>query len=175
MDIKVRNQRPVDYVAALQAAKEASDDRQGKGPLLSDDTIRSDILSVEGPDIEKNKIIIESQEREIIQSGLMSSKIGEQINIKLAKTGVPNVTPEMLAKADPALIAAIKGGQGAAVGAGGTDPSLLGDLAAQTGLGTAPEQGPAGLPPGPAVGASEPNNRMGEAVQGVIQTGAPSV
>lgn len=177
MDVKVRNQRPVDYIAALRAAREASDDRGGKGPLLSDDTIRQDILSIEGPDIEYNKIIIESQKREIISNGMLSAKIGEKINIKLATTGIPSVSPEMLSKADPALIAAIKGGQGAAAQQGGTDPALLAGVAEQSGLG-GPQGGPAGgmgLPPGPATGDPEEMNRLGEAVQGAMQTGASSI
>lgn len=180
IDCKVRDQRPVDYIAALRAAREASDDRGGKGPLLSDDTIRQNILSIEGPDIEYNKIIIESQKREIVANGTLSAKIGEKINIKLATTGIPSVTPEMINKADPSLVAAIKGGQSAAAAQGGTDPALLGAVAAQTGVGapdvaaTAPLPG-VGLPPGPASGNPEMGNRVGEAVAGAQNTGTASM
>lgn len=167
MDAQVRKPRPMDYIAALRAAKEASDDRQGKGPLLSDDTIRSDILAVQGPDIELQKIEIESQKREIIASGVLSAKIGERINVKLAKSGMPNVSPEQIQKADPSLIAAIQQGQGPAATMGGTSPQLLGDVAQQA--------GGAGLPPGPMPGDPEEQNRLGEAVGGLVATGTSSI
>lgn len=164
MDAQVRKPRPMDYIAALRAAKEASDDRQGKGPLLSDDTIRQDILNVQGPDIEVQKIEIEAQKREIAASGVLSAKIGERINIKLAKNGIPSVSPEMIQKADPALVASIQQLQPVAAGMGGTSPKLLGDVA-----------GAAGLPPGPMPGDPEENNRLGEAVNGLVATGTSSI
>ncbi len=169
LDAQVRKQRPVDYITALRAAAEASDDRNGKGPLLSDDTIRTSILAIEGPDIEVQKIEIESQKREIIASGILSAKIGDMINVKLAKNGVPSVSPEMMGKADPALVQAIQSGQGPAAAMGGTSPALLGQVASQQGVGGA------GLPPGPSVGDPEEQNRLGEAIQGAMATGSPSI
>lgn len=161
---QVRKQRPVDYIAALRAFREATDDRGGKGPALSDDTAREELLSISGPDIEYNKILIESQKRELIANGFITDKVGEQANVKLAKTGTPNISPEVLQKADPQLLAAIQQIQPAAAEQGGTDPSLLAG-AAET----------VGLPPGPLPGDAEQNNRLGEAVQGTINTGAPSI
>lgn len=167
LDVQVRKQRPIDYVAALAAAKQASDDREGKGPLLSDDTIATDILSIQAPDIEKKKIIIESQKREIINSGVLSSLISERTNIKVAKSGIPNVNPAMMQKADPQLLAAIQQGAPGTTQTGGLSPQLLGD--------NATAMGSAGLPPGPVAGNPELANRVGEAAQGAIQTGAPSI
>ncbi len=173
LDAQVRKPRPMDYMSAIQAGLQASDDRGGKGPFLSDDTIRQEILGVEAPDIEKEKILIESQEREVIASGILSSKIGERINVKLAKQGTPQVSPEMLQQADPALLAAIQNGQGPAAGMGGTAPDLLGGIAQQTGN-AGPPAGGTGTP-GPAVGSPEMANRVGEAIQGAVQTGTPSL
>lgn len=176
MDAQVRKPRPMDYLAALQAAQQASDDRGGKGPLLSDDSIRQDILNIEAPDIEKDKILIESQEREIVASGVLSAKIGERINIKLAKNGTPQVSPEMIQQADPSLLAAIQSGQGPAAAMGGTSPELLGQVATTTGSAGPPAQGAqGGQAPGPAVGNPEPMNRLGEAMQGLQMTGTPSI
>lgn len=169
LDAQVRKQRPVDYITALRAATEATDDRNGKGPLLSDDTVRTSILAIEGPDIELQKIQIESQKREVIASGILSAKIGDMINVKLAKNGVPSVSPEMMGKADPSLVAAIKSGQGPAAALGGTSPQLLGQVASQTGVGGA------GLPPGPAAGDPEEQNRLGEAISGAMATGTASI
>lgn len=166
LDVQVRKQRPVDYIAALRAAREASDDRQGKGPLLSDDTIRAEILSIQAPDMEYKKTIIESQKREIINNGVLSSQIGDAINIKLAKLGTPNISPEVLSQADPSLVAAIQQGSEGTAQAGGLDPKLLGQMAQAPG---------AGLPPGPLPGDPEEQNRLGEAVAGAIQTGSASI
>lgn len=162
-DARVRAQRPVDFIGALRAAREASDDREGKGPLYSDQTIRSDILSMDAPDVEYNKILIEAMKREMINNGTIAAKIGERVNMKLAQQGVPEMTPEMLQKVDPALAATLAQGQEAMAQGGGTDPSLIAGLAEQGGL---------GLPPGPAPGNPEPFNRMGEAVEMNMETGA---
>lgn len=161
---QVRKQRPVDYIAALRAFREATDDRGGKGPALSDDTAREELLSISGPDIEYNKILIESQKRELIANGFITDKVGEQANVKLAKTGTPNISPEILQKADPQLLAAIQQIQPAAAQQGGTDPKLLADTAETV-----------GLPPGPVPGDAEMGNRVGEAIQGNINTGAASI
>jgi hypothetical protein len=161
---QVRKQRPIDYIAALRAFREATDDRGGKGPALSDETGREELLGMSAPDIEYKKILIESQKRELIANGFISDKIGDQANVKLAKHGTPEISPEILAKADPALLAAIQQIQPAAAEQGGTDPKLLGDMAGQV-----------GLPPGPLPGDAEMGNRVGEAIEGNMMTGAPSI
>ena len=89
MDAQVRRPRPVDFAANVRAAREASDEREGKGPLLSDDSIRSDILSLTAPDVEEHKVNVERQRRKIWESGIMDVKILEALNIKLATQGVP--------------------------------------------------------------------------------------
>lgn len=158
VDAQVRKPSPIDYLTSLRAAREASDDRNGKGPLLSDDTIHEKIMGTTNWDVEHKKIIVESQQREIINSGVLSAQIGQRINIKLAKLGIPDISPEMLAKADPQLLSMLSSGaNGQAAAAGGIDPSLMARN---------------GLPPGPAAGNPEPMNRLGEAVVGNMQTGA---
>ena len=158
---QVRKQGPLDMLSALRAFQMATDDRAGKGPALSDETGREELLGITAPDVEYMKILIESQKREMVDKGFISDKVGDQANVKLAKTGVPEVSPELLAKADPALLAAIQQIQPAAAQQGGTDPKLLSGVAEQ-----------AGLPPGPIPGDSEMTNRLGEGMEGNIQTGA---
>ena len=89
MDAQVRRPRPVDFSANIRAAREASDERQGKGPIMSDDSIRADLLSMPAPDIEKHKIDVERAMRRIWDSGVLDAKILEALNIKLATQGVP--------------------------------------------------------------------------------------
>ena len=95
LDAQVRRPRPVDFAASIRAAREASDERQGKGPLLSDDTIRQDLLNNQAPNIENHKILVESQKRKLVASGVLDMKIAEALNLKLLAetTGAPEGTP----------------------------------------------------------------------------------
>lgn len=170
MDAQVQKPSPMDFLSSLRAAREASDDRGGKGPLMSDDTIHEKILGTQHFDIEKKKILVESQKREVINSGVLSAKIGERINVKLAQDTAPDISPEMMQQVDPQLLAAIKGGGAdAAASQGGIDPNILAGAAEQGG---GAEGGGVGLPPGPVEGEPAPENRLGEAIQGNLRTGA---
>lgn len=161
---QVRKQGPMDILAALRGFAMATDDRGGKGPAFSDETAKEQFLSITAPDVENKKILIEAMKREIVASGVLPDKIGDQINIKLAKLGTPEISPEQMAKADPALLAAIQQMAPGTEGQGGLSPSLM--AGAVSG---------AGLPPGPMSGDPGMNNRMGEAEAGMIQTGASSI
>lgn len=161
---QVRKQGPMDMLAALRAFQMATDDRGGKGPALSDETAREELLGITAPDVEYFKILIESQKREMIANGFITDKVGDQANVKLAKQGIPEVSPELLQKADPALLAALQQIQPAAEAQGGTDPKLLAGMAEE-----------AGLPPGPVPGDPGLNNRVGEGLEGAIATGASIV
>lgn len=161
---QVRKQGPLDLIASLRAFMMATDDRNGKGPAYSDETAREELLGQNAPDVEYKKILIESQKRELVAKGFISDKVGDQANVKLAKQGTPEISPELLAKADPALIAAIQQIQPAAEQQGGTDPALLSGVA-----------GLKGLPPGPVEGDAMLTNRVGEAELGNMQTGASAI
>ena len=89
MDAQIRPPRPVDFMASIRAAREASDDRGGKGPLLSDDTIRQDILNVQAPDSEEHKILVETEKSKMIASGIITQKAMEALNLKLVANQVP--------------------------------------------------------------------------------------
>lgn len=89
MDAMVRPPRPVDYMASIRAAIEASSSREGKGPLLSDDTIRQDLLNVQAPDIEERKILVEGEKSKLVASGVIGQKIMEALNLKLVANQVP--------------------------------------------------------------------------------------
>ena len=166
LDIKVRKPKPIDIMSSIRAAREASDDRGGKGPLLSDDTIREQLMAVDAPDLEEKKIRIQQEKQKLLDTNVISNKIGEAINIKLARQGIPEVSPEMLGKIDPALLGALQqqvsGGQ---VPPGGIDPRLLSQLATTQNM-QAPQGG--GLPHsgGMAPGDSQLQNRVGEAIAG---------
>lgn len=164
---QVRKQGPLDYLSALRAFAMATDDRGGKGPAMSDETGREEILAMLSPDLEYMKILVESQKRELIANGFITDKVGDAANVKLAKQGTPNISPEIMAKADPALLAAIQQIQPAAAKQGGTDPELLANVAEAGGPGM-------GIP-GPVPGDSEMINRVGELEQGAALTGASAI
>jgi len=106
IDAQVRRPRPVDFAANMRAAREATDDRGGKGALLSDDTVRSDILNLSAPDQEEHKIRVERQRLKIWESGVIDAKIIEALNIKLATQSVPTNTDP--SNASPAALEAAR-------------------------------------------------------------------
>ena len=135
LDARVRKPRPIDFTASLRAAREASDDRQGKGPLLSDLTILSELLGRESPDEESMLVKIQNQKNKLWNSGVIDEKIQVSLNLKLATNGVPTVGPETMSKVDPALSQAA-GEQMQnpnAQAAGGIDPELANNLNMRSG------------------------------------------
>lgn len=177
LDAQVTKPSPMDYMTALRAFQMATASNNGQPPAMSYDTARAELLAMLAPDDEKFKILIEAQENEIIESGVLSSKIGDMVNIKLAKNGVPEVSPEMMSKADPSLVASIQASAPQAAAGGGLDPRMLGAAAATNGIPAngPPAAAPTGggtLPPGPLPGNPEPMNRIGEAAGMNAQTGA---
>ena len=101
LDAQVRKPRPVDFAASIRAAREASDERQGKGPLLSDDSIRQDLLSIQAPDIEAHKILVETQKRKLLASGVLDQEIAQKLNLLLVAQSTP--TPAAGGNVPPAL------------------------------------------------------------------------
>ena len=157
MDAQVRKPRPVDFAASVRAAREASDERQGKGPLMSDDTIRGEILNLTAPDQEEHKIRVERQTLKIWESGIMDAKIMEALNIKLATQDVPDDGGET----PPALHAAT---QNLA-----TPPA--GNGASPNGV-TQPAPSTAPMSPGQPIGQSQPEANAGKEIAGAIFGGA---
>ena len=160
LDAQVRRPRPVDFAASIRAAREASDERQGKGPILSDDTIRSDILSITAPDIEEHKIRVERQELKIWESGIIDIKVMEALNIKLATAGVP--TDVNAANAAPAA-------QEAASQLIGEQPPS-GNGASPNGV-PQPQPSATPLPSGQPVGQSQPEANAGLEIANALSTG----
>ena len=148
MDASVRKPRPVDLAASLRAAREASDERQGKGPLLSDDTIRETMLSIQGPDEEFAKIVLEREKNNLLNSGLLASKIAEALNLKLAEEAPPVGENAV----DPALLEAMQGVNATqAPQVGGVSPEIAGR---------------AGIPTGVSAGQSQPEANAGTEIAG---------
>ena len=155
LDAVVRAQRPVDTVASIRAAREATDERGGKGPLLSDDTARSLYMGVDEPDTEELKILIEKTKLQAIEAGLVLDKVRENLNLQLAKSGVPSANAQVVQGSDPALLAAVQGTTQQAAGAGGVNPHTL--------MQTQQTAGGAGLQPGMPTGQSQPEANAGTA------------
>lgn len=152
-DALVRKPRPVDFAAALRSAREASDERQGKGPLLSDDTIRESILNINSPDEEKLKILIEKQKNSLVESGVLSERIAEALNLKLAQEGTPDISPEVASSADPAVLQAMDNlKRNAAAVQAGVSPQI------------AEQAGGVPLATGQPVGQSQPEQAVGQEI-----------
>lgn len=155
LDASVRAPRPVDFLAGLRASREASDDRGGKGPLLSDDTIREEILARDEPDEEYKKILIEKAKTDVIASGVIAQRVGDALNIRLAQNAGPELPPNAAANVDPALLQAIQAVVGQSVGRGGVNPQTLNQTTAS---------GNGILTPGGVPTDSQPEQRLGEDV-----------
>ena len=156
-EARVRKPRPVDFIAAIRAAIDASSEREGKGPLLSDDTILSDILAREAPDIEYKKKLMERGKIKILESGLLEKRVGDALNIKMAQESAPQIDPNMVPGVDPALIQAIQMIVQQSLGQGGINPATLNATVVN------PNQSP-GMRPGPVATDPQPENRIGEEV-----------
>ena len=107
LSAQVRKPRPIDFAAAARTGREVTDERGGKGPLLSDDTAREEILGITQPDIEKRKILVETEQRKLLESGVISLEIQKKLAILLAQESQPEVDASDASAADPALTSAI--------------------------------------------------------------------
>lgn len=158
LDARVRKPRPVDFIAAVRAARDASDERQGKGPLLSTQTIRQEILARESPDEEDSLVRIEAAKNKIIASGILDSMIMEQLNLKLAAQG-PQPTQQQMSQASPYAMGAVQQVAGnEAVQGGGIHPDTLAAASQRLNM-------PDG---GMAPTDSQPEARLGEMVAGAM-------
>jgi hypothetical protein len=138
LDAQVRRPRPVDLAASIRAAREASDERQGKGPLLSDDTIRQSFLNITAPDVEKHKIHVEQQQNRLIQSGFLDAKIAQALNMMLAVENVPQVgNPQ---DASPAALEATRQLAGGGSPSPQPNPNAAGPSGVSTGMPTGQDQ-----------------------------------
>lgn len=158
LDARVRKTRPVDFIAAMRTALDASVEREGKGPLLSDDTIREELLGRDSPDIEERKILFQTEKTRIVNSGVIDRAIIEQLNLKLAQASNIQPNQEELANADPALQQAV----GMVAGQnppGGINPATL----SQNGMGRRKT--------GTFTGDAQPEARLGEEVAGAANAG----
>ncbi len=151
LSASVRKPRPVDFAAAMRTAADASSEREGKGPLMDDDTIRESILNMTAPDEIRFKVLLQKEQNKLIESGVLSDKIAEAMNLKLAQKNVPEMTPEMLASADPAVLQALQGiTRNQAAVAGGVSPQVA--------------EGSAGRTTGMPTGQSQPEANAGQEI-----------
>ena len=158
LDARVRKPRPVDFIASVRAGRDASDERQGKGPLLSTQTIRQEILARESPDEEDALVRIEAAKNKIIASGILDQKIMERLNL-LMVSQTPQPTAGQTASANPAALGAVQQvAAGQAAGAGGVNPDTLSDVADNLNI---PD---GGMTPTD----SQPEARLGEMVAGAM-------
>lgn len=125
---KVRGVSPLSTVANLRAVLEATAPRpEGLGPLYDDQTAMEKFLGEEAPDEILAKRDIQRERNGLIQSGVLSKMIGQKLNMMMVEDGVPSVSPEMAAGADPALLQSLQGmnADGTTEQMGGVDPRLL--------------------------------------------------
>jgi len=107
MSAQVRKPRPIDFAAATRTARDITDERGGKGPLMSDGTAREEILGITAPDVELRKINVESQTRQALESGVVAQEIQRRVAMLLAVEGAPEVNANTASSADPSLNEAI--------------------------------------------------------------------
>jgi hypothetical protein len=153
---RVRKQRPIDLVAAVRTAKDASDERQGKGPLFSTWTNRTEVLGMSPEDALAEAALVEEEaaKNRLIASGAIDQQIQISMNLKLQQVQPEDQNPEkQAAGATPATAQALQalGQSTQAQGAGGIHPGVL-DAAANN--------NPSG---GMVAQDSEPEARVGEA------------
>lgn len=160
LDATVRKPRPIDYSVAVRAAIDASQDRHGPGtPLLPDERIWEKILGEEDPDLIAKQIIIQNEKQKLIESGALSQKVIERLNLKLLDNSKPEVSADMAGQVDPALLASIRdiNNSGAPAATGGVSGQVLESLHAggmqagvqQAGVGAPPPPSPANIMPMP--------------------------
>jgi len=182
LDAIVKRPRPIDYVANIRAAIDASADRHGPGtPLLDDDTIRERLLGEQAPDRIAQKILIQNERQKLLDSGALTEIIKQQMQLDLQKDDQRQITPDQAGAADPALLrtlaqqtsfsdqaaqnggmppnnmlALMKGAQQAGV------PFLPGPgQGQQSPIGNVPMEQPAGPPPSQGMGPNSPRLGMG--------------
>lgn len=124
LDAQVVRPRPIDKVAALRAALDATTDRGDKGPLLSDDTVRDEFLIVEDAQLENRKIKVEGAMNKAYASGVLNDKILAKLNLLMARGMAPAGAPNM-ANADPALVDSLGLIAGESAQMGGIDPGVV--------------------------------------------------
>lgn len=107
IDAQVRKPRPVDMSAAFRVAMQASDDRNGKGALIPDEQIKSEILGRQDIRGEEKLILIESMKRGLLIEGVIGQRVTELVGLKLLKANTPELDPNSLGDADAALTDAI--------------------------------------------------------------------
>ena len=164
MDARVRKTRPVDYIAAVRTANDATMERPGRGPLLSDDTVREEILAVESPDIEERKIRLQTEKGRLIDSGIITQAVSARLNLRLAQKQGPQLKDGQVAGVDPALLDAVQGLAGQQEGVpGGINPQLLDQVNRST-------LGP-GRRRGMVTTDSQPEARIGEEVAASANAG----
>lgn len=123
MDARVRKPKPIDFLTALRAARDASANRYGPGTqLLSDETIYEQILNIAEPDTEMRRIWMQNVRQRLFASDYVINRITERLNMKFFQDAPPlNAASSGI---DPALLAAMQQGLGETVGAGGISPDV---------------------------------------------------
>lgn len=163
MDARVRKQRPLDFMAAIRAALDASAPRRGPGtPLLPDDVIYEEILGLGQPDLIKKKIWIQSEQDRLLASGVLAERVARRLG--LARMDAPRgFSAQLLQEADPALVEALrqKLQEVEARELGGVSPEVVEGLMGQ------PPQRPGDIPAPSRQGGWVRGQPQPEAVQGL--------
>lgn len=178
LDATVRKPRTIDYSVMIRAAIDASQDRHGPGtPLLPDVRIWEKLLGEDDPDLLAKEIIIQNEKNKLLESGALTQKIIERLNIMAMDNSKPPIDASLAGTVDPALLAATRNintsGQAAELGgiSGGT-MSALAQAGEQAGIPQTSANGPGGAPPPPnASNVMQMPSRQGQG--GGLPPGAP--
>ena len=161
---KVKDPTPQDFAMNVRQALDATMDRNGRGPLVSDVTARENIMGLDAPDDEEMLIYIQDGKRELIKSGRFNQDVGQKIGLLMVTQGQPQATPGQAQNADPALIQAMQqqDQQGVTVTAGGVSPQTALAQQSATPGGPSPYTGRGG---GLPTGQAQPNQQLGRATE----------
>ncbi len=127
LSAKVRAERPIDFMANIDAALKATQIRPGhETPLLDDHTALEKIMGFTDPeDLELKKVEQRSWER-LLQSEFIDQQIAERLQMAMLRESGPAPTDAQAAQASPAFQQAfdVVNENGEAAAAGGTEPDL---------------------------------------------------
>lgn len=172
MAAKVISTRPQDVMQQLQAFDLATRDRRGSGtPALDDDTARDIFLpQIEASDEVSDRITIQNAKQYAHQQGVVNQEVAQRLQLELIKRGTPQVTPETVAGADPALTQTAF--QMGATGEAALSPGMAGAIASHSvplPTGNGVMEARTGTGGGPAPGAAQVPQTLGRARQLLAQ------
>ena len=163
VEVDVTRPKQIDMVGAARVAMDLSNDRGGKGPFLSDETIMKDQLGVKDVRAENRRKLFERSMAMAQQSPAYMDGIMQKLALLRAQ-GATTVNQQMVNGADPTLLNTIQGmaASGETGVAGGVNPNLLNKVLGAT-QDQPPQVQPSGMGGGAVPGQAQPQQALGMA------------